>query len=193
MSSPVGFPCLSRWISPPGGSGVSLVYPTARRAAPFNQARSYRCRTNTGVSGAAALISSRVGMRRSANWNSVQPPITRTHWGGGVRARLLLQHAQRVRQRRHAVPAQLHVVVEPAADRMHVRIVEAGDDPPPLQVDPLCRLIAAVSRSSSPPVADNPCPPADGNGRDLGMGRIEGGDGSVVQNQFRCIHVLTPL
>ena len=40
---------------------------------------------NTGVSGAAALISSRVGSRFSANWNSVQPPTTRTHCGGGVR------------------------------------------------------------------------------------------------------------
>ena len=25
MSRPVGLPCLSRWISPPGGSGVSFV------------------------------------------------------------------------------------------------------------------------------------------------------------------------
>ncbi len=41
---------------------------------------------NTGVSGAAWLISSSVGMRRSANWNSVQPPTTRTHCGHGVRS-----------------------------------------------------------------------------------------------------------
>ena len=39
----------------------------------------------TGVSGAAALISSSVGMRRSANWNSVHPPTTLTHCGDGVR------------------------------------------------------------------------------------------------------------
>ena len=38
----------------------------------------------TGVSGAAALSSSSVGMRPSANWNSLQPPTTRTHCGGGV-------------------------------------------------------------------------------------------------------------
>jgi hypothetical protein len=25
ISRPVGLPCLSRWISPPGGSGVSFV------------------------------------------------------------------------------------------------------------------------------------------------------------------------
>ena len=80
------------------------------------------------MSGATALISSRVGMRRSANWNSVQPPITLTHCGGGVRAGLLLQQAQRVRERRHAVPAQFQVVVEAAPDGMHVRIVETGND-----------------------------------------------------------------
>ncbi len=41
-------------------------------------ARSYRCRINTGVSGAAALISSSVGSRFSANWCSVKPPTIRT-------------------------------------------------------------------------------------------------------------------
>ena len=40
----------------------------------------------TGVSGAAALISSSVGSRFSANWCSVKPPTTRTHCGAGVRA-----------------------------------------------------------------------------------------------------------
>ena len=29
INRPVGLPCLSRWISPPGGLGVSFVYPTA--------------------------------------------------------------------------------------------------------------------------------------------------------------------
>ena len=47
-------------------------------------ALAYRCKTNTGVSGAALLISSKVGKRFSANWNSVQPPTTRTHCGAGV-------------------------------------------------------------------------------------------------------------
>ncbi len=41
---------------------------------------------NTGVSGAAWLSSSSVGMRFSANWYSLKPPTTRTHCGGGVRA-----------------------------------------------------------------------------------------------------------
>src|ERR1700733_4728500 len=42
--------------------------------------------------------------------------------------RLLLQHAQSVGERRYTIPAQLQVVVEPAADRMHVRIIESRND-----------------------------------------------------------------
>jgi hypothetical protein len=38
------------------------------------------------VSGAAALISSSVGRRFSANWCSENPPTTRTHCGAGVRS-----------------------------------------------------------------------------------------------------------
>ena len=37
--------------------------------------------------------------------------------------RLLFQHAQSVGERRYTIPAQLKVVVEPAADRMHMRII----------------------------------------------------------------------
>ena len=51
--------------------------------------------------------------------------------------RLLLQHAQRIRQGRHAVPAQFHVVVQPAPDRMHVGIVEAGNHGPAAEIDHL--------------------------------------------------------
>src|SRR6266446_9912772 len=41
---------------------------------------------------------------------------------------LIFEHAQCIGQRRDAIPAQFQVVVEPAPDRMHVRIVEAWDD-----------------------------------------------------------------
>ena len=41
---------------------------------------------NTGLSGTAALISSRVGRRFSSNWYSFQPPTTFTHSPSGVRA-----------------------------------------------------------------------------------------------------------
>ena len=46
----------------------------------------------------------------------------------GRPCRLILQHAQCIGERRYTVPAQFHVVVEPAPDRMHVRIVETRDD-----------------------------------------------------------------
>ena len=82
----------------------------------------------TGVSGATALISSSVGSRFSANWCSVKPPTTRTHCGGGVRATCSFSIAHGVGQDAHAVPAQLHVVVQPAADDVHVGVDQAGDD-----------------------------------------------------------------
>jgi hypothetical protein len=49
--------------------------------------------------------------------------------------RLLAQHPQGVGQRRHAVPAQLHVVVEAAPDRVRVRIIEAGDGRAPAHIN----------------------------------------------------------
>lgn len=48
---------------------------------------------NTGVSGATALSSARVGRRFSANWCSVKPPTTRTHCGAGVRSTCALSMA----------------------------------------------------------------------------------------------------
>ena len=54
----------------------------------------------------------------------------------GRRARgLILQAAQRVRQGGHPVPTQLQVVVEATADRMHVGIIEAGNDGPTLAIN----------------------------------------------------------
>src|SRR5580704_1467329 len=46
----------------------------------------------------------------------------------GCSCSLFLQHAQSLSKRRDVVPAQFQVVVEPAADRVHVRIVETRDD-----------------------------------------------------------------
>src|SRR6266404_1971816 len=60
-------------------------------------------------------------MRRSTNWNSLQPPTTRTHCGAGERG--------------HAVPAQLHVVVEAAADHVRMAVVETGDHAATVQID----------------------------------------------------------
>ncbi len=48
---------------------------------------------------------------------------------------LLPQHAQTIRERRHAIPAELEVVVQPAADDMQVGIVETGDDGASAEID----------------------------------------------------------
>ena len=58
----------------------------------------------TGVSGAAALISSSVGRRFSANWCSVKPPTTRTHCGAGVRATCAL--SMRIASANERTPSQ---------------------------------------------------------------------------------------
>ena len=66
---------------------------------------------------------------------------------------LRLQHGHRIGQRRHAVPAQLHVEVEPAADDVQVVVDEAGNDASAAQIQHACvpgpasaSIIAAVSR-----------------------------------------------
>src|SRR5260370_38320535 len=46
----------------------------------------------------------------------------------GSSCSLFFQHPQCIGQRRDTVPAQFQVVVEPAPDRMHRRIVETKDD-----------------------------------------------------------------
>ena len=56
------------------------------------------------------------------------PAAHHAHPLGRRRAQgLLFQHPQGVGQRRHAFPAQLEVVVQPAADQVQVRVVQAGD------------------------------------------------------------------
>src|SRR6201997_5818300 len=49
--------------------------------------------------------------------------------------RLIFQHAKSVGERRYTVPAQLKVVVEPAADRMHMRIIQSRNDGAAVTVD----------------------------------------------------------
>ena len=48
---------------------------------------------------------------------------------------LSLQHRHRIGQRAHAVPAQFHIEVEPAADDVQVVVNQAGQDPSALEVD----------------------------------------------------------
>ena len=104
--------------------------------------------------------------------------------------RLLLQHPQAVGERGNAVPAQLSVIAETAADHMHMRIVETGNDPPPFQVDPP-RLVIGRSEQLFPACG---CYASIGygNSRDLRMGTVESRDFPIIQNQFRCVHIDRP-
>lgn len=95
--------------------------------------------------------------------------------------RLLLQHPQRVGQRGHAVPAQLEVVVKTGSDDVQVRVVEAGDDPAPEQVDdPGVRaaltLLGVVHADDATVLDREACR--------LGLFGVERGDAPVVQDQI---------
>jgi len=52
-------------------------------------------------------------------------PLSR--WGSPS---LLSQNAQTIRERWHAIPAKLEIVVEPAANQVSMRIVQAWNDGP---------------------------------------------------------------
>ena len=93
------------------------------------------------------------------------PAADHTHPLRRRRARgLFLQHAQRVRQRRHAVPAQLHVVVEPAANRDAGASRSARESPSGRRDRSLRSWDRADAMiSSSDPTATNR-PSAHGNG-----------------------------
>src|ERR1700737_1033422 len=53
----------------------------------------------------------------------------------GCSSRLLAQHLQRERQRGHPFPAQLHVVVQSAANDVQMRIIETWNDSSSFKVD----------------------------------------------------------
>ena len=68
---------------------------------------------------------------------------------------LPLQHRHRIGQRAHAVPAQLHVEVEPAADDVQVVVDQAGQYAPALEVDDLRVRFASGNISLLSPTAVN--------------------------------------
>ena len=120
------------------------------------------------------------------------PAADHTHPLRRRRARgLLLEHAQRVRERRHAVPTQLHVVVEPAADRMHVRVVETGNRRPAAKIDDfglrgaMSHDLFIGSNRREPPVLDS-----DGLGERTAL--ILSRNTAVQQNHIRRRYLLSP-
>src|ERR1044071_8799683 len=86
-----------------------------------------------------------------------------------------MMHSQSVSQRRHAVPAEFHVVVQSAANDMQVRIVEARNDAPTIEVDDHCvrsRLEVRVNADNSAILDGEPC--------GCGMLRVERGDSTIL-------------
>src|ERR1700746_2737431 len=57
-------------------------------------------------------------------------PLSR--WGSPS---LLSQHSQTVRERRHSIPAKFEIVVEPAPNQVSMRIIQAWDGGPFVQID----------------------------------------------------------
>ena len=66
----------------------------------------------------------------------LRPPADNAHpLRRGGSSRLLLEHTQRIGERRHPIPAKFHVVIQAAPDRVHVRIVETGDHRSPVSIN----------------------------------------------------------
>ncbi len=112
-------------------------------------------------------------------------PLRRGRVGG-----LPAQHRQGVRDRWHVFPAQLHIVVQTAADHMGVAVVQTGDHPAPPKVDDLLHIIAMQPhhiciRANSGHLAVNDC-----DRRGVGRVGIKRGDLAVSQNECGVGHGL---
>jgi len=84
-----------------------------------------------------------------------------------------------------SVPAQLHVVVQAAANDVHMAVDQSGNGPPAIQVDHAgarCRElhhVLALAHGDEAAVGD-------GHGIGLRIGAIERGELAVDENQVGC-------
>lgn len=109
-------------------------------------------------------------------------------------AGLLFKHLQGDGQGRHSVPAQLHIVVQAAANDVDVGIVQSRNDGATLQIDHsgggsrvgAHRVFVADREESAIPESNGVC---------LGRRWIKGGDTTVDQDRIgiQCIHGCTSL
>src|SRR5215213_3318116 len=104
---------------------------------------------------------------------------------------LLLEHPHGIGKGANAVPAQFHVVVEAAADDVHVTVDQPGYDPTALQIHAPC--FGAGEGHDLPLVSDgDEAPIPDGQCGSFGRLTIEGRDPAVEQDQVGgCIHRLS--
>lgn len=99
------------------------------------------------------------------------------------RAPWRLQYRHAIGERSHAIPAQLHVVVEAAANDVHVAADQPGDDAAAGPIDPIARntrqrqhiLVAANGENAFP---------ADRDGLGFRMRAIVRGDATAGQNRI---------
>ena len=111
------------------------------------------------------------------------PAADHPHPLRGRRAiRLILQHSKGIRQRGDALPAELKVVVQPTADQVQVRIVEARDHRMPFEIDDL-RPLGGKAHDPIVTSGGNNFSVGDGHGFRQGIRTIEGMNLTVGQNQ----------
>ena len=96
---------------------------------------------------------------------------------------LLLEHPHRIGERSHSIPAQLHVVVEPASDDVHMAVDQAGDDAPTIQVDASdirrrsLKNVGIASDSNEPPIRN-------GNGSCTRILPVKGGNFPIEEDEI---------
>ena len=103
--------------------------------------------------------------------------------GRGRALHLRAQHRHRVGQRRHAVPPQLHVVVEPRPYEVGVAVVQARHDTAIAEVDAPCRW-AGVRQDLGRGADREDDPVVHGDGLDLRALRVERRDAPVNENDI---------
>ena len=136
---------------------------------------------NTGVFGRGGVD---LLQRRHPAFGKLElaPATDHTHPLAGRRAlRLFPEHPQSVGQRRHAVPAKFHVIIQSAANDVQMRVVQSGNHAPAFEVNHFGvrpgLIFLRVIHADDAAVFDGKI------GR-FGIFRIERGDASVVKNEI---------
>ena len=101
---------------------------------------------------------------------------------------LAFEHCHRVGEAAHAVPAQLHVEVEPAADDVQVIIDQSRQNAAPFEIDN--SRFAARQRHDIPLMADlNKAAVLDGDSTRGWIAAIQCGKPSLMQDQIRAFGI----
>jgi len=98
---------------------------------------------------------------------------------------LPLQHRHRISERAHAVPAQLHIEVEPTANDVQVIIDQAGQDTSALEVDNL-GLLAGKFHHVSVAAHRGEFTVRDRDGGGGWIGAVECREQAAMKDKFGC-------